>query len=72
MLGDDRSINTKQFSHRLLGSPNVFVLVEYLYAVFLTLCDEGKELRRTISYFKFLCHDAMGISCHEFKGNANE
>ena len=31
-----------------MGSPNGFVLIQHLYVVLLTLCDEGKKLRRTV------------------------
>lgn len=72
MFGDDRPVYTKQLGHSLLGSPNGFVLIQHLYAIHLPLGNKGEKLRSAVPYFKFLCHDAMGISCHEFKGNANE
>ena len=60
MLGDDRSVNAKQFSHCLLGSPNNFILIQYLYTALLTFGKEGKEFCRAVPYFKILRHDSFG------------
>ena len=56
MFCNDTSVAVEQSCHCFLRSPDVLVLVEHLYTLFLVFCMENQELRRTVSYLVFLCH----------------
>lgn len=62
MFCHDTSVAVEQSCHCFLSSPDVLVLVEHLYTLFLVFCLENQELCRTVSYLVFLCH----ISLHSY------
>lgn len=70
VFADSRNSDVKQFSHRLLGSPNVFVLVEYLYAILLPFGNKCKEFCRTVPYLEFFSQNYCTIS-HKCKDMEN-
>ena len=70
MFCNNSPVNIKQFSHRLLGSPNVFVFIEYLYAILLPLGNKGKELCRTVPYLEFFSQNYCTVS-HKCKDMEN-
>lgn len=49
-----RLVNVKKRSHSFLRTPNGFVFINHLNAIFLTLCHKDKEFGCAISYFNFL------------------
>ena len=70
MFCNNSPVNIKQFSHRLLGGPNVFVFIEYLYAILLPFGNKGKEFCRTVPYLEFFSQNYCTIS-HKCKGMEN-
>ena len=62
MFCNNSPVNIKQFSHRLLGSPNVFVFIEYLYAILLPFGNKGKEFCRTVSYIELSVQNSCSVS----------
>ena len=49
MFCNNSPVNIKQSSHRLLGGTNVFVFIEYLYAILLPF---GNKVRNSAVLFR--------------------
>ena len=56
MFAYSRHTHIKQFRHSLLCTPDTFIPVHNLHTILRPLNLKDQELRRTISYLKFLSH----------------
>ena len=66
MLRYCRTSLVKQCCYSILGTPNSFFGIHYLYALFFRFCLKYQEFCRTVSYFKLICHNRLNhfLYCH--------